>query len=68
MSATAELLRSLEAITHEATEMLGVLDEQRAGLSPSDAREAKRRAHEIRDRAQEFFDWLAEVRLEEPRN
>jgi hypothetical protein len=68
MSASADLLRCLEAITHEATEMLAVIEEHRAGLSSSDAREAKRRAHDIRDRAQEFFDWPGEVRLEEPRN
>jgi hypothetical protein len=34
----------------------------------TDRREAKRRVLEIRARAQELFDWLAEVGLEETRN
>jgi hypothetical protein len=65
MTATAILLASLDVITAETTTMLSALDD--ADLTP-DRREAKRRVLEIRARAQELFDWLAEVGLEESRN
>jgi hypothetical protein len=65
MTATAALLQSLDVITAETTTMLSVLDE--ADMTP-DRREAKRRVIEIRGRAQELFEWLAAVGLEEPRN
>lgn len=65
MSATVALLSSLEAITYETVQMLAVLEDEE---QTSDRREAKRRVLEIRAKAQELLDWLAEVRLEEPRN
>lgn len=65
MTRTAELLASLDVIAHETTRMLTTLEDMPA---TSDRREAKRRVLEIRGLTQEFFDWLAEVRLETPRN
>ena len=65
MTATAAILASLEAITAETTTMLSALDDVSA--SP-DCHEAKQRVLEIRGRAQELFDWLAEAGLEETRN
>jgi hypothetical protein len=67
MTVTAHLLAALEAITQESVGMLDVLNSAE-GLSQNDRREAKRRVFEIRGRAQELFEWLSEVRLEEPRN
>jgi hypothetical protein len=65
MTATASLLASLDVITSETTTMLAALDD--ASMT-TDRREAKRRVMEIRARAQELFDWVAEVGLEEARN
>lgn len=65
MSATATLLKSLDVVVAETVTMLAVLDE--AKLTP-DRREAKRRVLEIRANAQELFDWLNAVGLEETRN
>lgn len=67
MTVTAALLASLDAIAHETTNMLHVLDRESLPEA-SDQREAKRRVLEIRAQTQELFDWLSEVRLEEPRN
>jgi hypothetical protein len=66
MSATADLLASLDVITHEATIMLRAAESYE--VSPADRRELKRRVLAIRGQAQEIFDWLSESRLEEPRN
>lgn len=66
MTPTAALLASLEVITHETTRMLAVLGDR--GLPPNDQREATRRAYELRTRAQEFCDWLTEVRPEDLKN
>ena len=65
MTPSAAILASLETVAHETTVMLSALDDLPA---TSDRREAKRRVYEIRARAHELFEWLAEVRLEEPRN
>jgi hypothetical protein len=65
MTATAALIVSLDVITAETTTMLTVLDD--ATASP-DRREAKRRVLEIRASAQELFDWLSVIELEETRN
>jgi repressor of nif and glnA expression len=67
MSATASLLASLDAIAHEMTSMLSVLDTG-DGFLAHDRREAKMRVLEIRARAQELFDWLAATRQEEQLN
>ncbi len=67
MSATAGLLQSLDSIAHETTLMLQTIDSA-VGVDMEDRRETERRVLEIRARTQEFIDWLAEVRLEEPRN
>lgn len=68
MTATAQLLTSLDSIVHETTLMLSALDGTERQLSAPDRREAKRRVLEIRARAQELFEWLSEARLEDPRN
>ena len=68
MPATATLLQSLDVITADAVTMLTALDEAESVMSPSDRREAKRRVLEIRGKAQELFDWLNAVGLEETRN
>ena len=68
MSVSAALLASLEAISHETTRMLNVLDANAEALPPDDVREAKRRIFLIRTEAQELFDWIGAARLEEPRN
>ncbi len=68
MTATAALLASLEKITHETTTMLAALDHYASTLQQGDLRDAKGQVYEIRNRAQKLFDWLGEVRLEEPRN
>jgi hypothetical protein len=68
MSATAELLASLDVISHETTRMLSVLDESESKLSRSDRREARRFVVQIRRKAQVLSDWISEARLEEPRN
>ena len=65
MSVTADLLASLDVITHETTRMQTVLDEGHI-VRVDDRREAIRRVTEIRTKAQEMFDWLSEVRLEDP--
>ena len=65
MSATADLLQSLDVITAETVTMLTALDESKM---TSDRREAKRRVLEIKGKAQELFDWLNAVGLEETRN
>jgi hypothetical protein len=68
MRITGEMLRSLESITYETTQMLAVLDDARAGIASSDLREAKRRVLDLRAGAHELTEWLSEARLEEPRN
>ncbi len=65
MTATAELLASLDVVAAETTRMLRVLDD---AAPTADRREARRRVLEIRARAQELFDWMSEVGLEAPRN
>lgn len=67
MTVTAQLLISLELISHETTSMLDRLDKA-AGLPADDRREAKRQVLAIRMGAQELFDWLSAARLEMPRN
>lgn len=67
MTATAELLVSLDAIVHETTRMLDVLDGA-AGAGNAERRETKQSVLEIRNAAQALFDLLSEVRLEERRN
>lgn len=47
--------------------MVGVLDDVE-GLPANERREARRKVLQMRGIAQELFDWLGEVRLEEPRN
>jgi hypothetical protein len=68
MTPTAALLASLEAIFHEMTSMLMVLDEAESILPASERREAKRRVLEMRGKTQELLEWLSEARLEEPTN
>jgi hypothetical protein len=68
MTASAALLRSLDAISAETTAMLDVLDSPRGDVPDDSRREAKRRVLEIRARTQELFDWISEARLESPRN
>lgn len=68
MTATAALLRSLDAIHAETVTMLSALDETRQLLSAADYREAKRRTLELRAKSQELFEWIAESRLEVPAN
>lgn len=68
MTATAALLRSLDAIHAETVTMLSALDETRQLLSADDYREAKRRTLELRAKSQELFEWIAESRLEVPVN
>jgi hypothetical protein len=63
MSATADLLASLDVISHETTLMLSAIDQAHAAR-PDDRREVKRRALELRRQAQELFDFLSEVPLE----
>jgi hypothetical protein len=65
MSATTALIQSLDIITAETVTMLAALHE--AQMTP-DRREAKRRVLQIRTDAQELFDWLSAVGLEETRN
>jgi hypothetical protein len=65
MTATATMLQSLDVISAETVTMLAELDT--AKLTP-DRREAKRRVLEIKANAQELFDWLTAVGLEETRN
>ena len=65
MTATAELLTSLETISYETVRMLQLIDA--ASKSPSRP-ELKRRVLELRGNAQELIDWLTESRLEEPTN
>lgn len=67
MTATASLLRSLDAISHETTLMVGVLDDVE-GLPANERREARRKVLQMRAIAHELFDWLSAARLEEPRN
>ncbi len=67
MSATADLLASLDVIAHETSLMLNALDVADVRRQ-EDRREAKRRVLEIRAKAQELFDWLSEVRLEDSVN
>jgi hypothetical protein len=52
------LLRRLDVIAHETTEMLSVLEGKRLGVSEPDRREAKRRVLKIRTEAQELFEWI----------
>ena len=65
MSVTADLLVSLDVITHEMTRMQTVLDEGHI-VHADDRREAIRRVTELRAKAQEMFDWLSEMRFEDP--
>jgi len=65
MRATATLLSSLDVIAAETTAMLIAIEEVKH--SPG-RREAKRHVLEIRAKAQELFDWLSAVELEETRN
>jgi hypothetical protein len=65
MTETAVLLQSLDVISAETVTMLTTLDESEG---TPDRREAKRRVLEIKAMAQELFDWLSAVGLEETRN
>lgn len=65
MSPVPVLLRSLDAITAETVSMLSALEDVPAS---ADRREAKRRILEIRGKAQELFEWLAAVGLDEATN
>jgi hypothetical protein len=65
MTGTAELLKSLEAITHETTRMLGALDTSEPGAN---RRDVKARVLEIRDLAQSLFDHLTAVRPEDAKS
>ena len=65
MSVTADLLASLDVITHETTRMQTVLNEGHI-VRTDDRREAIRRVTELRSKAQEMLDWLSEVRFEDP--
>lgn len=66
MTATAALLTSLDAISHETSLMLVAADDP--SVPAADRRELKRRVYEIRGQPQELFEWLSESRLEAPRN
>lgn len=68
MTATAALLRSLDAIHAETVTMLTALEHARQLLAADDYREARRRTLELRAKSQELFEWLAESRLEAPAN
>jgi hypothetical protein len=68
MTATADLLRSLDAIHAETVTMLSALEYARRLLPAADYREAKRRTLELRAKSQELFEWIAESRLEAPAN
>ncbi|HET8773883.1 MAG TPA: hypothetical protein VFP80_08835 [Thermoanaerobaculia bacterium] len=68
MTATAALLRSLDAIHAETVTMLAALEHARQLLAADDYREARRRTLELRAKSQELFEWLAESRLEAPAN
>jgi hypothetical protein len=65
-TATAQLLAALEAITHEAANALAVIDSLPA--SHPDRAEIKRRVIELQSEAQDLFDRIATLRIEEPRN
>jgi hypothetical protein len=56
MSTSAELLACLDAIAHETTQLLRVIEN--AAVQPDVRREMKRRAFALRGEAQEFFDWV----------
>lgn len=68
MTATADLLRSLDAIHAETVTMLSALEHARQLIPADDYREAKRRTLELRAKSQELFEWIAESRLEAPAN
>jgi hypothetical protein len=67
MKATAALLASLDTITHETLAMLSTLDTAQ-DARPEHVREAKVRVEQMRAQAQELFDLLSEVWLEEATN
>ncbi|HEX6098087.1 MAG TPA: hypothetical protein VF432_17305 [Thermoanaerobaculia bacterium] len=64
MTATAALLRSLDAIHAETVTMLDTLEQARTLIPSDDYREAKRRTLELRAKSQELFEWIAESRFE----
>lgn len=68
MTATAALLRSLDAIHAETVSMLDELEQARTLLSSDDYREARRRTLELRAKSQELFEWIAASRFEEAPN
>jgi hypothetical protein len=68
MTATAALLRSLDAIHAETVSMLDELEQARTLIPSGDYREAKRRTLELRAKSQELFEWIAASRLEEVPN
>jgi hypothetical protein len=68
MTASAELLRSLEVITREATVMLTVVDEHRAELSDCDGHIAKLRAPRSEIGRRSLSIGSGKWRLETPRN
>lgn len=67
-SATGEILSDLEEIVQRTTHILSVLERSRRWMSTEDHRDVRRRTLELRTKAQELFDTLSEVRLEEPTN
>jgi hypothetical protein len=67
MSATADLLASLNAISSETARMLARLDAAER-IDVRGRREAKRRVLAIRREAQELIEWLSEVPLEQLSN
>ncbi len=67
MKTTATLLASLDTITHETRRMLTALDTAQAAR-PEHVRAARVRVEQIRAQAQELFDLLSEVWLEEAPN
>jgi hypothetical protein len=67
MTTTAALLANLDAVLHETLLMRTTLDAA-DGLPQENVREVRRRVEEIRMRAQELFDLLSNVWLEERTN
>src|SRR6185503_7481097 len=68
VTVTAEVLLRLESILSEIAQLLAVLDHAGSDASPSDRHEVKRRVLQLREGAQELFDWLGEARLEDLRH
>jgi hypothetical protein len=66
-TATAALFASLDTITHETRRMLTALDTAQ-DAQPEHVRAARVRVEQMRAQAQELFDLLSEVWLEEPTN